>query len=185
MTEDDFLDQLAAREGTRYAAPPAMDQPTGPYGVTLPTLTRWRGRVCTVEDLKALTATEGREIARAGVRSALSALHLDRIPFAPLRYQLLDFGWQSGTERAIRWLQRTVGLPEAQCDGILGDRTIGALQRFPPALINNALAAERAHADYHGAIPQGTLQAGAAHRALEFVVPVVGDRPGEQVPGVK
>lgn len=178
MTEDQFIEATLDREGRQYAEPPQIDQPTGPGGITLPVLSKWRGRLCTVDDLRTLTVDESRAILRARIRQALSALHFDRIAFEPLRYQMLDYAWNSGEERAVRWLQRTAGLPEAQVTGVVDDRTIAAVQAYPPALLNNALAASRAHAAWHGGTGE-QFAAGVARRAIEFVIDIVGDHAGE------
>jgi lysozyme family protein len=171
MTIDQILDDVAVREGLRYEDnPKRIDQPTGPYGITLPVLSAARGRPCTLADLKALTPAEAREITRATIIRELRALGFDRIVDERLRLQLLDFSWNSGAERAIRWLQRTVGLAPQFVDGRIGPKTLLALAKLPGFLVNNALAGERAHAAYHGGV-RTDLAPGVAHRAIEFVVP--------------
>lgn len=172
MTEEQFLDALGAREGLRYSEPPENDQPTAAYGITLATLTLDRGRLCTVTDLKMLTADEARDVARRKLQRDMAGNGLALVAFEPLRMQLLDFGYESGMQRAIRWLQRTVGIPEPFVTGSIDARTLTALNRLPPALVNNALAGERAHAAYYGGVKQDHLQAGVARRAIEFVLPL-------------
>lgn len=171
MTEDQFLDALAEREGTKFAEPPAIDQPTGPYGIVLATLTLDRGHLCTVAELKNLPAGAAREVARRKIQRDVIAAGLNQIGYEPLRWQVLDFGYESGMARAIRWLQRTVGLSEPFVTGSLDGRTLLALNRLPGPLVNNALAGERAHAAYHGGTePQ--FAAGVARRAIEFILPL-------------
>jgi lysozyme family protein len=175
MTEDQFLDAVGQREGLEYAEPPAIDQPTGPYGITLPVLSAYRARPCTIADLRALTPADAREIVRANVRNDLQKLGFNKIAFEPLRWQCLDYAWNSGEERAIRWLQRTVGVPEGFVTGVMDDRTIRSLNvisSLPGGLIraiNNALAGERAHAALNaGTAPK--FADGVAKRAISFVI---------------
>lgn len=172
MTEEQSLDALGVREGLTYSEPPRNDQPTAAYGITLATLTLDRGRACTVADLKALTVDEARDIARRKLQRDMAANGLAQIAFEPLRMQLLDFGFESGMQRAIRWLQRTVGIPEPFVTGSIDARTLIALNKLPSTLVNNALAGERAHAAYHGGVKEDNLQAGVARRAIEFVLPL-------------
>jgi len=166
MTRADFLALLEKEEGTVFRV---VDQPTGPLGVTLPMLSRWRGHTCTVDDLKALTLDDAKQLLSSHIDQTLKLLGFDRILFEPLRYQLLDFGWQSGEERAVRYLQRSVGLSDMNVTGIIDDRTIAALNTLPPILVNNDIAARRAHADYTGAVAPA-YAAGTAHRAIMFVI---------------
>src|SRR6266849_5628768 len=114
MTEDQFLDNLGKLEGLTYSEPPQIDQPTASYGVTLPVLHDYRGHGCTVADLKALSVQEAREIARWEMRRALTLYRFDELADEHLRTQLVDFAYNSGPERAIRWLQRAFGIPLAQ-----------------------------------------------------------------------
>lgn len=176
ITERDFVEGLFDREGRVYAdehSSPPTDQPTGPGGITLPVLSAWRGRPCTIADLKALTLGEATDVLLAGVRKDLRAYRFDMIGYEPLRLQMLDFSWNSGAERAVRWLQRTIALPPALVTGQMDERTSMKLAGLPGDLlpaINNALAAERAHAAWHGAVKDPELQTGVAKRAISFVV---------------
>lgn len=176
MTLEDVLDGIGEREGLVYEEPPKIDQPTGPYGVTLPVLMADRGGLATLADLKALTPDEARTILQRTLERELATRRFNAITYEPLRIQLLDYAWNSGEARAIRWLQRTVLLPAALVTGVIDDRTLVALARLPAVLINNALAAERAHAAYHGgAAPP--FAAGVARRAIDFTVPLDGPLP--------
>lgn len=181
MTIDDLIDATIEREGRIYGdqtTHPPIDQPTAAGGITAAVLAAYTGRQVTIDDLKALTVDTVRPVIRWQITTALTRYHFDRILFEPLRLQLFDYGYNSGYERAVRWLQRTVGLPEAVVTGILDDRTLLALSTYPPVLINNALAASRAHAAYHGGTAP-EYAAGVAHRAIEFAIDTTGDHPGE------
>jgi lysozyme family protein len=170
MDLDTFITALFDREGRTYAEPPTIDQPTGPGGVTLPVLTAYRGRACTIADLRALSITEAEAIIRWTIDHALTAWHVERIAYEPLRLQLLDFMWNSGEARAIRWLQRAVGLPAAAVDGVIGPQTLATLAAHDPLLVNNALVALRAHMVSTSRTMRPVDKRGVLERALIFVV---------------
>lgn len=171
MTEDQWLDDLAAREGTHFAEPPAVDQPTGPYGITLATLAADRGGSVSMADLKALDVTEARAVARRLMQRFVVSHGFGKITYEPLRMQMLDYAYNSGPERAVRWLQRTLGFAPGYVTGLLDDRTLVGLDRYPAVLVNNALAGSRAHAALHGGVDPKFAR-GVAARAIEFVVPL-------------
>lgn len=185
MTLEEFVDGVFDREGRRYAdehTRPRIDQPTAPGGITAHALAEDRGmRVdeVTREMLRALTLEECRAIVLRRVQRDLRDHGLAAIPYEPLRVQMLDFAHNSGTQLAIRWLQRTVGLREAQCDGVIGQRTLAALARYPPMLVNNALAASRARAAMRSPKIHDDFRRGVALRAIGFALSSVGDNAGE------
>lgn len=169
MTRYEFIEAMLDREGRVYAEPPKIDQPTAPGGITASMLSAYLGRTSTMEELRAVDVPYARVILGWWLDRESSRLKLGQIPYEPLRLQLLDFAWNSGEGEAIRYLQRAVGLTGGQADGLLGPRTLAALQRLPYRTVNNDVAARRAHAAYHGAVAD-RFAAGVAHRALEFVI---------------
>lgn len=181
MTEDELVEAMFDREGREYAEPPQIDQPTAAGGITAAMLAEDSGLPVadvTPAALRAVTVERAREIIKRQVRRMVSEQRFSRIAFEPLRVQLIDFAWNSGAERAVRWLQRTVGLREEFVTGRIDDRTLVALDRYPPVLVNNALAASRARAAFHGGTAP-KFAAGVARRALEFAISTVGDVEGE------
>jgi lysozyme family protein len=183
MTEAELIDAILDREGREYEEPPQIDQPTAAGGITAAALAEDRGLPVsdiTPAALRAVTVEQARGIIGRKMRRLARDARFDRIAFEPLRAQLLDYAWNSGEERAVRWLQRTVGIAEGFLTGRIDDRTLVALNRYPPVLINNALAASRAHAAYHGGTAPKFAE-GVAHRAIEFVISTVGDLEGEVV----
>ncbi len=143
MTEDQFLDNLGKIEGLKYSEPPDVDQPTASYGITLPVLHDYRGHDCTVADLKVLSVQEAREIARWEMRRALAVYRFSELADEHLRVQLVDFAYNSGPERAIRWLQRALGIPLAQATNHLTDELINLVNVTSGVVVNNALVAAR------------------------------------------
>lgn len=170
MTEADFVELVLTEEGRVYAEPPHIDQPTGPGGVTLPELAHFRGTSPTVADLRALTLDEAKRI----IAQRFHDPDLAGLTDEALRVQVLDYAYNSGKATAIRWLQRTANaflarasVDRLNVDGMLGPRTVAIINSLPPIPLNNALAAERAHAAYHGTMAL-KFAAGVAHRAIEF-----------------
>lgn len=177
MTDAAIADVLAGilrREGGYRHVPGDAGGPTH-YGITATTLGRWRrlGRPATAEEVQALPPEEAQHIYRAWYIDPI----LTKIPYAPLAEQLIDFGVNSGPARAIRWLQRVLGIPVT---GELGQNTLGTLAvlarqdvagRPALALVNDALVAARLwmidRLDDTGAIP-ATDEEGVESRALGF-----------------
>lgn len=139
MNEDDLIDWIFDREGRVYSEPPKNDQPTAPGGIILDTL-REIDTHATVDDLRKLTLPECREIIRRRLRQLSAGVGINKIGFAPLRLQLLDFAYNSGAARAIRWLQRCL---RQEPTGALDRPTLDALARADAFLLHHALAFAR------------------------------------------
>ena len=75
-------------------------------------------------DIKNLTIEQAKDIYR---RDYWEGCKCDFIPDA-LSIALFDFAVNSGTKRAIRYLQRAL---EVTIDGCIGNQTIGACNRIP------------------------------------------------------
>jgi lysozyme family protein len=95
------------------------------YGVTHKTLAAHRGvPSVTAEQVKALTLEEATEIYVKGYWTQSGG---DLLP-AGLDYAAFDFGVNSGPARAVKVLQRLVGVVE---DGNIGPATLAAVNRYP------------------------------------------------------
>ncbi len=154
MTEDTILTEVLDREGGWRPETPRPNAPPDPatnMGITLPTLRTWRKNpALTEDDLKDLGPVEARQI-YSQMYIADPGFTQANVPFEPLRVQLIDFGINSGPERAVRWLQRVMRAPVT---GKMDARTIGWLQHAtiedaefvePLALVNDALVAARSY----------------------------------------
>lgn len=98
------------------------------YGVTHKTLASHRGvKSVTAEQVKALTLTEAEEIYRKGYWTQSGG---DLLPIG-LDYAAFDFGVNSGPARAVKVLQRLVGVVE---DGNAGPATLAAVEAYPGGL---------------------------------------------------
>jgi lysozyme family protein len=106
-------------------------------GVTLRTLSEWRGRTATVDEVRALTVADVVPIYRARYwdecRCAEMPGGLDLVVF--------DCAVNQGPARAKRLLQRSLGVGE---DGILGPMTMAAIGRSDAAPLIDELVARRA-----------------------------------------
>jgi lysozyme family protein len=157
VTEEALIDAIFDREGRVYAAPPAIDQPTAPGGIILPTLAAYLQRPATLAELRALTVVTARPIVRWVLQQLATAHGFDRIADEALRMQLIDFAYNSGPALAIRWLQRVLGVPRT---GLLDAATVTAIHAPPagqiPVLLNQALVAARLEM-LHRAVASGTI----------------------------
>lgn len=143
MTETEIVDDIYEKEGDAYGdltTHPPIDQPTGRGGITLETLTDYLGHPASIDDLKALTRDQAKQIIRWKLRRLQTAAQLGGIAFEPLRLQLIDFAYNSGPALAIRWLQRVLRVPRT---GVIDGLTRSALLDADPWLVNQALVGAR------------------------------------------
>lgn len=115
--------------------------PGGPtkYGVTHKTLAAHRGvKSVTAAQVKALTLKEAEEVYR---RSYWTQSGGDLLP-PGIDYMAFDYGVNSGPARAIKSLQKVVGVAQ---DGIVGGQTVSAVKDYPGGQnkLIKAYAAER------------------------------------------
>lgn len=169
MTESSLVTALLQREG---GFRPAKQRPNGTwdpptnFGITATTWGRYRqlGRQATVAEVQAIT----REQAAAFYAYEIANSPFRTVTYPPLFEQLYDFGENSGTARATRWLQRVLRVPVT---GRVDERTLTALQAYPPFLVHEALIGARVRM-IRGAVKDGSIDAsdedGLLNRALSF-----------------
>lgn len=99
------------------------------YGITLATLSHWRGRRCTADDVRNLTQQEASVIYRV---SYWHAMKCSALPFG-LDLMTFDEGVNAGPPASVRMLQFVVGV---EADGIVGAQTISAAEfaKMPAAI---------------------------------------------------
>lgn len=176
MTDVEVLDGLIQREGGFVVNPDDRGGPTK-YGITAATLGNWRGlsRPASREEVWNLTQDEARALYTAKYIHQ-PGFTPEHIPFEPLRVQLIDFGVNSGPERAIRWLQRCMGewMPVT---GALDSHTKAELAYMARQdvrflrFLNDALVAARLYMidSWTDADPsQKVFEEGVESRALRF-----------------
>lgn len=135
---DRIIAHLLEDEGwPAYTDAPADKGGPTKGGVTLATLSAHRGHSCTIADLKALQQAEAEAIYR---QRFIAGPHFDGVVDELLRWQVVDAGVLSGPARVTRWLQEAVGAP---VDGILGPRTLTAINAAPAHRVALLFAAKR------------------------------------------
>lgn len=92
-------------------------------GITIATLRAWRGTKVTNEDVRNLTQAEALAIYKAQYWDTVRA---DLLPLG-LDYLTFDYGVNSGPARAIKDLQRTVGVDD---DGVIGQKTLSKIREY-------------------------------------------------------
>jgi hypothetical protein len=115
------------------------------YGITKRTLSEWRGREVTCEDVSRMEEAEARAILK---RIYLEPWHLVEHP--RLRELLFDCGVLHGVPRTRKWLQQALGVT---VDGLIGPVTEQALRRADPYT--------------SGGVPGGMADSGRGVRMME------------------
>lgn len=139
MKEDLFLrvmDFTSLWEGGKVDDPVDRGGRTN-MGVTQKTFDSWRDdKGLERLDVFEITATEAYEIYKANYWNTVRGDELpERVALA-----VFDFGVNCGTKRAIRSLQKAVGVTQ---DGIIGPQTITAVQKANPEDVFDAVNRER------------------------------------------
>ncbi len=103
-----------------------VDHPKDPggatnMGITHKTLAAWRGKPVTKTDVRNLSQAEALQIYEAQYWKAVGA---DKLPVG-LDYAVADYGINSGPARAVKDLQRVLGVA---ADGIIGVQTLNAIR---------------------------------------------------------
>jgi lysozyme family protein len=165
----DIIDRLIRREGGFVYIPEDRGGPTK-YGITQATLSAWRGKPVGMMDVQLLPIEEARQIYET---QYLKKPGIDRIKYPRIQEQVFDIAVLHGPRKAIWTLQWAV---KTKTDGILGPKTLGALDRAVSnegeAVVNDRIAARRII--YVGSIvradrSQATFLVGWLWRAVSFL----------------
>jgi lysozyme family protein len=105
-------------------------------GITIATYRRYIDRDGTVADLKALTTEQAVKVYKHQYWNAVKA---NSLPVG-VDYAVADFAVNSGPGRATRYLQRVVGVAQ---DGVIGPKTLEAVNKLPPELVVEELCDAR------------------------------------------
>lgn len=172
-----MITQLIEREGREYSDRAADRGGPTKFGVTLKTLSAWRKRDCTADDVRNLQEPEARDIYRSRYLVE-PGLYKIRDPYVLVL--AFDCGVNHGTDRAVRWLQQIVGVVD---DGKLGPQTEVAIASYEPVRLYRKLLAkrvrffgqiiardpERVRASQNGFRLQAENAGGWLNRAAEFI----------------
>lgn len=174
IAREQLIDEVFRKEGDTYGdqhSSPPIDQPTGRGGIILPTLSTYLGRPATIAELKNLTHDQARTIVDWKLGQIERSMGLTFIPYEPLKLQLIDFGYNSGEGRALRWLQRVLQVPRT---GHMDYATVHRLTELTEDLflVHQALIAARLQMIDLATDPGGsvdhTYEEGLENRALTF-----------------
>lgn len=95
------------------------------YGITHRTLAAWRGvSSVSADEVKKLRLEEAAEIYRVGYWAQCGGSVLP----SGVDYAVFDFGVNSGPARAVRYLQKVLGV---EMDGSIGPVTLAAVRAYP------------------------------------------------------
>jgi lysozyme family protein len=99
------------------------------HGITMPTLSSWRKKQVTRDDIRSLDQQEARQIYRAFY---WDAPRIWQIPNEGLKTAVFDQAVHSGHVRAVALLQTTlnrVNNAKLATDGLIGPKTLGVCER--------------------------------------------------------
>lgn len=129
------------------------------YGITIGTLSKWRGRQVTKAEVKALTRSEAEQIYKAWYWDAVKADHLP----AGVDLVIYDFAVNSGPGRAAKTLQKAVGVKQ---DGAIGPVTLAAVAKADHRTLIN-LVCDGRMAFLRGLKTWGTFGRGWSNRVTD------------------
>lgn len=145
MNVSDLISEIILREGgDKFTNIGADRGGATKYGVTQATLSKYRGRPASVQDVKDLTEKEARAIY---LQLYVRGPNFHLINDERLMTLAVDCGVNHGQPRAIKWLQELVGV---KADGIFGPITAAAINRQDPEKLYKRLLARRVR--FYGAI---------------------------------
>lgn len=202
MDDSAIIAEILVREGwPSYTDDPADRGGPTKGGITLATLSAWRGRPCTIAELQALAEPEAREIYR---RQYITGPGFTGIADADLRHVVVDAAVLHGQGTAARGLQAAanalaarLGRPAGlRVDGQVGRVTLAAVNGLPAPALRTAFVAWRiryvgdlvqanANARAAGTAPQSRDQArfcgGWLNRATSFLDTLAGEMAQAEV----
>jgi len=140
------LNHVLKSEGGYVDNPLDHGGPTN-FGITIETLSAYRGVACSAEDVKALTKNEAAKIYEL---KYWNTMRLDRVRAQKVALILFDLGVNMGPSIAIRMLQETLNesfKEKLTVDGVLGNRTDVAISTAPETALCRKLI-QKAQARY-------------------------------------
>ena len=143
MSNDPMFDRAIAivlvnEGGSRYTDPstatpnnPIASDRGGPtrYGITLATLSAWRKKPVTNNDVRMLTETEARDIY---LNNYWKPLRCNEYGNQAVATAVVDAGVVSGISNAARQLQTAVGVT---VDGAIGPKSLAAIKAADPVAL--------------------------------------------------
>lgn len=125
MTDSQIISAIISREGGYVDKPNDAGGPTN-WGITMDTLSSYRGSPVTASDVKMMTEEEAAAIYQ---KMYLKDTGIDHIKDDALRACALDTAVNFGPAAAVKLMQVALGVTP---DGQLGIKTLGALDQSDP-----------------------------------------------------
>ena len=144
MTPFDTAVAFTLREEGGFTDDPRDPGGATNRGITLATLTHWRGRPATADDVRHLTVAEADAIYQA---LYWHAMRCDLLPIG-IALMVFDFGVNAGPGTSARELQASVGV---KVDGVVGPVTALATRGADQAALIGTL--HDAHAAHYRSLP--------------------------------
>lgn len=165
MTPNEIIDRILIREGGYVDHAADKGGPTN-FGITRATLSQWRGKPATVDEVRRLSRDEAKQIYR---RRYIEDPGYLAISSDQVRSLVVDCAVNHGPDRATKLLQQAAHVFP---DGKLGPVSIAAINRMTPAALYRRLCAQRAR--LYGEIitknpSQAVFAAGWMNRLAEFI----------------
>lgn len=165
MTPNEIIDRILIREGGYVDHPADRGGPTN-HGITQETLSNWRKRPASVDDVRNLSRPEAKQIYQ---RRYVEDPGYLSIQSDPVRALTIDCAVNHGPERATKLLQLAAHVFP---DGKFGPLTQAAVNRMTPTALYRRLCAQRAR--FYGEIitrnpSQAVFAAGWMNRLAEFI----------------
>ena len=122
-SNDQIIDLILAHEGGYINRSDDAGGATN-FGVTIDTLSAWRHKPCTADDVRNMAVSEARDIYAC---KYIVTPNFDKIQDIRLRAAMVDYGVLFGPVRAIQALQAIAHMPQ---DGNLGPKTLSAVNSY-------------------------------------------------------
>lgn len=130
QTDDEIIAGIIKAEGKVFTWDKAGGDPPTKFGITLDTLSHWRGVTCTVDDVRNLQQPEAEAIYRSQYIAPCNGLP------TPLRETVIHVCVLRGPRSGIMMLQ---GMLALTVDGWVGDETITFVSSLNAITINRLL----------------------------------------------
>lgn len=126
---------IIAEGGSKYTNHPADRGGPTKYGITLRTLSQWRKKTCTADDVKNLTEAEAIQIYKAFYWDLVMG---DSIKSYAVAVMLFDQAVNRGISSAVKQAQKVAGVI---ADGVMGPGTLKALNSIQESSFVKSYAA--------------------------------------------
>jgi lysozyme family protein len=136
MLDDIITDVMKAEGWDTFTNDPVDRGGPTKWGITQKAWADWRGHDVTAEDVEAITEPQARDFYEEGYVVSPRFHQLGD----QLTAMVVDCGVNHGVNQAAKWVQKAVG---AKQDGVIGPKTIAAVQADNPIAVYLRVCASR------------------------------------------